>query len=284
MVHTFPSGLKTGCKPFPHSIHTARRFHVTASFLEDLGLAPKASLPYGEMVEQKMHSTDWLGMLGNGPDPDNPVQELEGVGDCVECDDLRALYAWSVLGAGPVIKPTTADAYAAYSAISGFNSADPNSDQGTDTVANDQYFEHTGIMGQKLDGWGIVDYENQQHELWAIQIACGVRYCIQVPDFAEDQFASGVWDYTGQSYQIMGGHDVRVIQYTRTLQGHIERHALTWGKRILITPAFAAKFCTAIQMEVSKDFITATGSAINKFDLHGMLGALSMIANVNPTP
>jgi hypothetical protein len=267
---------KLGARTFRHSLETSRKFLVAHVALDTLGPAPATGTPWGLLYEKATGDTAWLGMLANGPDPDNPPQEKDGLGDCVICDDLRAIALWTALGDCENVKPTTPDAIALYEQITGFNPADPNSDQGTEPSANAKYMQATGWADSagrvhKLDGWAPLDPTNRNHIAWALQAFGCVKFAIAFPDFAETQFDNNQpWDFSGQSYQIEGGHDIICVGYAP--DGY---QVVSWGRRFLMTYAFAAKFLDTIIAPVSSDFIRANGTAPNLLNLDQMLADLA---------
>ena len=271
---------KLGAWALRHDAETARKLLAMHAAFDTLGPAPAVGTPWGLLYEKATRDTAWLGILANGPDPDNPKGFPEGLGDCVIADDLRAIALWTALGDGANVKPTTTDAIALYEAIAKFNPTDPNSDQGTEPGANARYMQASGWADSsgvvhKLDGWAPLDVTNSTHVKWASQVCPGVKLAIAFPDFASDQFDNHQpWDFDGRSYSIEGGHDIICVGYDA--DGY---QVVSWGRRFLMTYRFAAKFLDSVISPVSKDFLRVSGpyagTALNNLNLDQMLADLA---------
>lgn len=274
--------LRLGAKPFRHSLNSARRFAAAKAALDTLGPAPTTGTPWGVLYENAAADLKWLGMLGNGPDKDNPQGYSSGVGDCVECDDLRCIALWTSLGAGPPARPNTRDALALYAKIAGFDPRDQNSDQGTEPHDNAKYMQAVGWTDaygrtHKLDAWAPLDPKNHNHIKWALQVFGCAKLCIDFPSFASTQFdANQAWDYSGQAYRLEGGHDVQIVQYE--MRGsRLVYDIVTWGRRMSVTDRFFDKFATDVIAPCSRDFLKTSGSAPNNLNLDQMLADLAAV-------
>jgi hypothetical protein len=191
---------------------------------------------------------------------------------------MSQLMLWTALGKGPVVEATTAQALSEYAAIAGFNPADPNSDQGTDPTANAEYLKKIGFLGHRIADYVVADPANADHLKWAMQIFGGVKFCINLPDFAEDLFDAGKpWDYDGRPYQTEGGHDILGVQYTTDGSGAVVWDVVTWGRRIQMTERFAREFLATAIPVCSADFIRRNGTAPNGLDLTAMLADLAAV-------
>lgn len=265
---------KLGGRPFIHTLHTARRFAVMHAALESLGAPPLASTAWGERTEYITGDLTWGGMLGNGPDPHNPPQYIDGVGDCVICDDLRCIMLWEACAKGVHCHPTTAEAYQLYERITGFPP-----DNGTDPTVNANYMVKTGYQGHRYADWAPVDPQNDAHIKWAIQSFGCVKFGMDFPDFAEDQFGNDQpWDYTGQPYKIEGGHDVLAVQY-EVVGGNTIWDVVTWAKRIHVTERFKNKFMNMVIAPLSLDFTNSVGSAPNGLNVPALQARLAAVTN-----
>lgn len=276
---------KLGARPFRQSFNLARRLAISNEALNSLGVPPKNGTPWGVMYENavKDMGDPWLGMLGNGPDKDNPPGYPDGVGNCVLDDDLRNIAFWTALGSGTKIRPTTKDAYDLYSKVAGFNASDPNTDTGTEPHDNAKYMTATGWTDShgvvhKLAGWMPIDPLNDNHVKWAIQMFGCVKWCMNFPGFASAQFDKGTWDYTGQPYSIEGGHDVMGTQYEQ-IPGHDMYDIVSWNKRISMTHRFKVKFMDMCVAPVSIDFIRQNGTSPSGFNLDQMLANLKAVGS-----
>ena len=175
--------------------------------------------------------SDW-GMLGN-----------DQYGDCVWAGAAHEHMDWENLG-GNSVSFTDQGVLSDYSAVTGFNPNDPNSDQGTDVHDALKYRTSTGIIDgsgnrHKIAGWVALEPGNITQVLEAIYVFDAVGIGFEFPASAMDQFNNGqVWSVVGGS-QIEGGHYVPLVG--RPQPGQIA--CITWGKRQVMTEAFLKKYC-----------------------------------------
>ena len=180
-------------------------------------------------------------MLGNGPDPTLPPG-VGPVGDCVIAEDLH-LAAMRATLAGAPWQPTTAQAIALYTAVTGFNPADQaNTDNGTDPLALVRYREtgaaypdgSTLLMAVNVDATSKV---NVQRAMW---LADGVFQWASLPDGVESEEDNGdVWDACGDPNP-SNGHGFGAGSYDDGAAGLVE-----WGmvKPIRASYPFLATYC-----------------------------------------
>ena len=150
---------------------------------------------------------------------------------------------------------------------------DPQTDYGTDPSENLKYMESSGILGHVYKAGGAIDVRSTDHLRWGMHIFGGLRFCINCPDFADDAFDQGIWDYSGQTYRLEGGHDIRGVAY-EMVDGEPLWEIITWGKRIRMTQAFWEEFGTLAEADLSPDLITAAGTAPTGLDLGTMIADL----------
>ena len=259
--------LKLGRKPARFTRASFARSHILARHLSDLGPAPPQSPDWVAAVMQQ--SPDGWTMLGN-----------DAVGDCTiaDCGHQEMLRTANV---GAITIPTTEQVLTLYSAITGYNPSDPNSDQGADELTVIQYLTATGWLGRKLDGSANLDPTQLDQLKWAVCLFGASRLGLNFPDSAMNQFNAGQpWDYVAGA-SLAGGHDVPIVKYDR--DGTI--WIVTWGQLWPVTPAFmAAKFgdgtpyVEEAHAELAFDWINATGNAPSGFDLKALMEELNSVA------
>lgn len=254
--------MKLGRKPPVHTRRTMRSALILSRYLDPLGAAPADSNDYVSAVNKAVNG-DW-GMMGN-----------DQWGDCVEADTGHSLMLRTA-NTGTIVIPTTQDIEALYTAVTGFNPNDPNTDQGTDETTMCQYMETTGLLGHKSDGTAMVDTTNLDHVKWSMQLFGALRLGMNVPDYCMDQFNSGKpWDVVGdpQSANIEGGHDVPLVKYDSGMF-----YVVTWGKIQAMTPNFFKAFVDEAHAEVYADWIKSTGVSPSGFGLDALLSDLKGLA------
>lgn len=184
--------------PTPEALaaHTAK-FGLWHEVFRDLPAAP-ASVDYITPAAAALAT-----MLGNGPDSTLPVGQGP-VGDCVIAEDLH-LAAMRACNAGAPWVPTTAQALAAYSAVTGFVLGNEATDQGTDPLALVGYRLGSSSQpaaaypdGSTLLAAVTVDATNLAAMKQAIWLADGVFMWASLPDGWESEESGGdVWDAAG---------------------------------------------------------------------------------------
>lgn len=237
---------KLGLRPFKHSLYTARLMAVVHEHLNSLGPAPKDCFPWHAAPENALGGDGSWGMMGN-----------DQVGDCVIADDGHQLQLWSA-NAGKLINPTTAQVLTEYSAITGYQPMNPNSDQGTDPIANAWYLQRSGFLvdskNHKIDAWVPIDPKNVDHLKWATHLFGGVKFCWNLPNSAMRQFDAGKpWTVAYDDGGIAGGHDTLNVWYGP--EGDF--FPVTWGQRIEAYPDFADKYLDMAIAVLSKDIVNA---------------------------
>jgi hypothetical protein len=132
----------------------------------------------------------------------------------------------------PIPAFTTQNALDLYSAITGYNPADPNTDQGTAWTDALAYWQATGvpIPGEsepdKILGWAAFDYTNPVALNQAIDLFGASLNGHQVTQSMENQFnASLPWNapFNGA---VLGGHGTPYLGF-----GRLGRTLITWAAR-----------------------------------------------------
>lgn len=200
-----------------------------------------------------MFGKPWLvqawGMLGN-----------DSVGDCVlagAAHETMLFCADAGAGAPPFdVKSVLSD----YSAITGYDPADPNSDQGTDMEKAAAYRRATGVVDADGKRHRIDIYADlRAGDLKQIALAsylngaCGIG--VTVVQAAMDQFNRGdIWDVGGDDTQL-GGHYIPLVG--RNSRGNFL--FVTWGRLQAATPAWVAAYMDQGVAYLSRENLNAKG-------------------------
>lgn len=178
------------------------------------GVAPPASVDYSGFNP--------IGMLGN-----------DAAGDCVEAGCGHVVEQQTFYGQGSEYQVSTQQAISMYSQITGYNPADPNTDQGTIIQDGLNYMLKTGIGGHKIAAFAQLDPTNMDEVKTAVAEFGTVVIGMAFPNTAMDQFNAGQpWDVVPGA-SIEGGHCVTVVGYSGSYL-----LVVTWGKVIKMTYAF----------------------------------------------
>jgi hypothetical protein len=159
-------------------------------------------------------------------------------GDCYFAGAAHEEYIYSALGSQRA-HITTADVLDDYAAATGFNPADPATDQGTDMAQGAAYRRKIGIRDAKNIRHKVGAYASlrpgdiAEHKT-ATWLFGAVGLGLTVGDNQQEQFAKGEpWD--GPLGSNSGGHYVSILAFRGGLLW-----VVTWGKVQAITPAFFA--------------------------------------------
>jgi hypothetical protein len=199
---------------------------------------------------------DWTGtltawqMLGN-----------DAVGDCTCASAGHCEMLWTN-DAGTLFIPSTDQILADYSAITGYNPANPDSDQGADELSVLKYWRKNGIAGRKISAFVKVDMTNLDEVRAAIALFGAVYAGVQLPSNALDAFNAGQPWADVSDTNIEGGHAIPLVAYDA--DGFT---CITWGAKQQMTNEWALKFADEGYVILSPDWISGGGSAPSGFDL-----------------
>ena len=212
---------------------------------------------------------DW-GILGN-----------DTVGDCVIAGADHETMLWSAEGSQEA-NFITDNALSDYSAITGYNPNDPNSDQGTDVRQALSYRRKTGMLDakgnrHKLSAYLLLDQANLLNELLeAAYLFSAVGIGINFPDSAMEQFDKGEpWGVVAGA-KIEGGHYVPVAGYDGTYI-----YCITWGQVQKMTVEFFKAYCEEAWGLLSEEFLNSRGVSPEGFNYDQLKDDLAALNNKN---
>lgn len=184
---------------------------------------PPASFGHERLVNQ------W-GMLGN-----------DQVSDCVIAGGLHEVLLWNK-EAGRTVRLDDATAIHNYSDITGYNPADPNTDQGTDMAAAASYRRTTGLVDadgnrHKIGAYVMLQPGNLTELWYATYLFDGVGIGVAFPSQWMDAFNKGrSWDRVRRP-TIEGGHYITAVA-KRANSAII----ISWGRAVPLTAAGYRQF------------------------------------------
>lgn len=247
--------LPLGKKPFVPSDKDFKLKQVEVS------LPPMPQRPFGS---GNLYS-DW-GVLGN-----------DKYGDCVFAGADHETMLWNRLARHDV-SFTEANALADYSALTGFNPNDPNTDQGTEVRASMGYRRDTGLIAadgnrHKIDAYVSIDPKDFDLMIRCVYAFGAVGIGFEVPNSIWNQWSAGaVWDVVANDGGIDGGHYVPIVGYPAVDRATF----VTWGKRTVMSRAFYEKYNDEAWVALTKEE-THQVSSVRNIDwdtLNQMLAAL----------
>ena len=234
---------KLGLKP----VVEQPRLKLADYFTSDLPSVESLTFPFGhaDAIQPEMFLNDRLG-------------------DCAIAGSIEEVRLANALR-GVTVSFDDAAALKNYEAIAGYNPDDPESDAGTDVHELYTYRKSTGIVDadgtyHKILAYAGLTPGNFDELLIALSLFDMVGIGIDVPDYAQDQFAAGKpWDVEPGEPNIEGGHYIPVVAATTNTLGTV----YTWGAQQGITRAFYEAFNTtavvALTEELFKDGKTIDG-------------------------
>ena len=185
-------------------------------------------------------------------------------GDCVFAGAAHETMLWNA-AAGRTVAFTPECVLSDYSAVTGFNPADPRTDQGTDVGEALSYRRKTGIIDaagirHTIGAYVSLTPKNYEQFLTAVWLFGAVGIGIQFPASAMDQFNRGkVWGVTKSA--IEGGHYIPVVADRKG-----KPVCVTWGKLQPMTKAFYLKYCDEAYVILSEEMLVG-GKSPEGFDL-----------------
>jgi len=208
---------------------------------------------------------DALNILGN-----------DDWGCCAESGYLGLLQAQSYNAGRPLV-PTTAEALALYSAVTGFDpNAGPPDENPTDngTALTDllAYAQKNGVSvggrPHKLIGSASVDISSVAQMRWAAYTFGGLYLGLNLPAACEN---SVNWNF-GSGEKIAGGHCVDLLG-----EGAVGETFRSWGSFIRGTWNFALGYLDEGYVLITEDWLNAQQKTPSGLDLDGLLSATKLL-------
>lgn len=201
------------------------------------------------------------GMLGN-----------DKLGDCTIAATLHLIMGWqAVANSGTPVAFTNQDAINLYSAITGYNPNDPNSDQGANETDVLNYWKATGVKGHKIAGYVSLDVSNIEMIKAAIYLFGGVYIGFNVPAYIMDVPNGGSWSQKpGVDTTIEGGHAIYLPGY-----GHDGATLVSWGTTYTFDWDFWTAYVDEAYAIVSTDWIEKSGKSPSGVDVTGLMADLA---------
>jgi len=229
-------------------------------------------------------TSDWLSPV---PAADWGMLANDLYGDCTCAGVGHKRIGDVYVNQGQTLTVTDADVLALYSAVTGFDPADPSTDQGA--VCQDvlEYWQKHGFLGEKILAFAKVDLTDLTEVRQAIALFGQIYTGFNFPDTAMAQFdASQPWDVV-KGARIEGGHCVTIGAYDS--DGF---ECVTWGKTQKLTTAFFKRYFDEAWVIIDTDFVnTQTGKDFQGLDLYtlgqdfaALTGKTSPIPSPTPSP
>lgn len=206
---------------------------------------------------------DW-GMFGN-----------DEAGDCVWAGAAHETMLWTAVGDPVTAVFDTKSVLSDYSAVTGYDASDPNSDQGTDMHDATKYRQQVGIVDalgnrHKIGAYAWLEPGNYLAMLHAVHLFKAVGLGFEIPNSAIDQNQDGrSWRVVGGS-RIVGGHYVPAVAKRKNLQ------VITWGATQGVSEGFYKRYNDEACVMFSEEMLVA-GRSIDGFDVATLLKDLAIV-------
>lgn len=208
-----------------------------SSYTDTAALPP---LPVSFGHDARVGAADW-GMLAN-----------DRYGDCVWAGAAHETMLL-VRETGRAVSFTDADVLGDYAAVTGFDPARPDTDQGTDVVEAADYRRNIGVVDalgnrHKIAAYLALEPGNIQHLYQATYLFGVAGIGLQLPSSAIEQNKRGeIWRVVAGA-TIAGGHYVPLVG--RQADG---LHVVSWGALQVMTEAFLQQYCDEAIAYVSEE-------------------------------
>jgi hypothetical protein len=221
-------------------------------------------------------SIDWI----TGRESKLAMRHNNEVGNCVEVAFWNTL-AVDADNSGDTFQDDFDGALRDYETITGYDPANPDSDQGTDPeVALKFYSNLPDDDPRKILAYCEVNRYNLREVRQALQIFGGLYTALALPASAQEQVGK-VWDVPLLRGPLSvpgswGGHmvlqqriDVTSIPFGESVD--------TWGTTQAMTEAFRLKYCSAQYVFITPEWIAANGMAPSGVNLQQMLDDVAVL-------
>lgn len=221
-------------------------------------------------------SVDWYSAV-----PGWPMYLNDRIGDCTEAMVGHILENTSTYAGNPPVAITDHDVLAAYERVSGYNPADPSTDQGA--VLQDVYndWRKTGVGGHKNLVFAQVDHQNLTQVEQGVAMFGAVGLGIVVTQAMMDDFNADL-PWSRSTGAQLGGHAVPIVGYDATYV-----YVVSWGRVQPMRWGVYAEVCDEAWVAVLPEWLNAAGHDPGGLDLHGLgeaFAALTGQANPFPAP
>jgi hypothetical protein len=204
--------------------------------------------------------------------PSWPMYGNDTLGDCVAAAGGHMVEQWSYEAGKPFL-PSQAEIVAFYQ-NSGYNPADPSTDQGWDLLSALKIWRTAGIAGHIIAAFLQLQTGNLEQLKQAVYLFGNAYIGLALPLTAQGQAlwsvpASVTGDGAPGSW---GGHCVPIVGYAAYKQT-----CVTWGALLNLTPAFYSTYSDEAYAVLSQDWVDKNAKAPNGFDLDQLAADLAEV-------
>jgi|GEM_PF-452422 len=217
-------------------------------------------------------SVDWT----KAATPRWGMMKNDELGDCTGAAVGHAEQDWTANN-GSEFTVTDADVVAFYSGSTGYNPADPSTDQGGVELDVLNYWRKTGMAGRKIRAFVALEPKDRTHVQQSVFLFGGCYIGLALPAFAENQGTTWTIPAGGDEGSLepgsWGGHAVWVLGYDQNWV-----YFISWGEVYKMSWAFWNAYCDESYACLSDDWCSS-GEAPSKFDLATLEADLNQVTN-----
>ena len=246
-----PRTVKLGKAPARHDNRTLQ----AAKYFQALPPAPvrcdwsgKAS-PFGQMLNNEL-------------------------GDCTAAAAGHLVQIWTAANGNQVILPD-ADILTFYELCSGYNPADPSTDQGAVELDVLNKWRQVGLADRKISAYAALQLANREHLRLAVSLTGGAYLGGQLPVSAQSQevWAVPAGGTTGNGAPgTWGGHAVPAVAYDET-----GVTVITWGALLTMTWEFFDTYVDEAYCVLSGEWAQGGAAAPSGMDLAELSSDLAQV-------
>lgn len=188
------------------------------------------------------------------------------VGNCTIAGLLHLFMEWVADNGGSFV-PTDQNAIDIYSAVTGYNPADPNTDNGAAELDVLNYARKIGFLGHSLLAFASIEISVIAQIKYAIYLFGGAYIGVELPLSVQGATS---WEVPPSgtagngAVGSWGGHAVIVVGYDDAKQ---EFTVITWGQPLQMSYAFFSAYCEEAYALLSADFASGAKPSPSGFDL-----------------
>lgn len=203
-----------------------------------------------------------------------PMYANDLLGDCTAAAAAHMVQCWTANGSSEYRMPES-DVVAFYEDSTGYDPADPSTDQGGVELDVLNYWRKSGISGHKIGAYVSVPPTSGMLTRSGIFLFGGLYIGVALPISAQRQV---VWDvpHGGARWEgapgSWGGHAIPVLDFDA--RGLI---CVTWGAVKRMTWRFYRTYCDEAYAIIADDFVNGSRRAPNGFDLAALKADLALL-------
>jgi hypothetical protein len=209
---------------------------------------------------------------------DFPMYDNNTLGDCVAAAAGHMVAQWTTYADKPFL-PSDAQVVKFYE-FSGYNPADPDSDQGWDLLSALKAWRTSGLAGHKIVAFVQLETGNLVELAQAISLFGNAYIGVALPDDVLPNDPSINWTTipwsweSGMTQNPDNGHCVPVMAYTK---GLTDLPFVSWAAKMYMGPHFYENISDEAFAVVTEDWIEADGKSPSGFDIAQLLADLAVV-------